>query len=285
MIEMAQTEHQGLYQRSFAGDSYNTAVYLARAGYRVSYMTRLGADDFSDQIVQELLAEGIGTQWVERSEQAGPGLYTIRNDDNGERAFHYWRANSAATDLFKHPQTGFDCDVFYFTGITLAVTRQYRDNLLNLLARLRASDCKIVCDPNFRPELWSSVTQAKEYLQAVLPYCDLLLPTMDDERALYGVDTETACCERYSAHNIAELVIKGGNGIAHAFVDGETIVQPATMVEALDTTGAGDSFNAGYLSARLAGQSVAAALTAAQELAATVVQHRGAVLPRQQGVT
>ncbi len=283
MIELAPGDAPGRFVLGCAGDSYNTAIYLARAGLDVSYLTRLGDDALSRDILDRLAAERVGTDCVQRIKGRQPGLYLISNDANGERRFSYWRGEAPVRQLFDEPITLDDADVFYFTGITLAVTRSGRANFLRLLDTLRSGGCRIVFDPNFRPRLWDDVEQAREHTRAVLPYCHTVLPTLDDERALWRVQAVDDCRARYAAQGVDEIVIKGDALTTHVFTAGATHVQQAQPVHAVDTTGAGDAFNAGYLAARLKGAAVPDAVTRAQQLAATVVQHRGAILPQEQG--
>ena len=133
MLELAPTGCKHRYQRAFAGDSFNTAVYLARAGIPTRFLTRLGDDAGSTGALQVMHEEGIGSALIERDQGANIGLYLIANDESGERTFTYYRDSSPARRLFDAP-IPLEADVFYLTGITLAVTRSGRDNLLNLLS-------------------------------------------------------------------------------------------------------------------------------------------------------
>ncbi|NND68600.1 MAG: sugar kinase [Halioglobus sp.] len=283
MIELAAGEESGLYALGFAGNSFNTAIYLARAGLDVSYLTRLGDDALSRDIVATLTDENVGTDRVQYSKDRQPGLYLISNDADGERHFSYWRDTAPVRELFDAPVSLNDADVFYFTGITLAVTRSGQTHLLQLLDALRARNCRIVFDPNFRPRLWDGIEQAREHTRAILPFCHTVLPTLDDERELWNVAGVDDCRALYADLGVEEIVIKGDDLTTHFFAAREEYMQAAAPVHALDTTGAGDSFNAGYLTARLQGANARDAITQAQELSAAVVQHRGAILPRNQG--
>jgi 2-dehydro-3-deoxygluconokinase len=280
MVELAGTGGAGVYRQGFAGDSYNTAIYLAREGLEVDYLTRLGDDSFSDAIFAELHEEGVGTGGIRRVAGRQPGLYIINNNEEGEREFHYWRDTSPARELFDQPLVLEPCRVYYFTGITLAVTRSGIENLTALLAGLKKLNTRIVFDPNYRPRLWQSVSQARESYREVLPYCDTVLPTLEDDGALWGIATPEESARIYRDYGASEIVVKGSGLVAHAFFGSETERRQAEMVKAVDTTGAGDSFNAAYLAARLRGSSVEAAIAAGQLLAAKVVQHRGALIPR-----
>src|SRR4030081_3304031 len=104
MIELKQAGG-GLYSRGYVGDTLNTAVYLARLGVAVDYITALGDDTLSDEMVAGWAAEGVGTSRVSRLPGKLPGLYMIQTDDNGERRFLHWRESAAARSLMYLPET------------------------------------------------------------------------------------------------------------------------------------------------------------------------------------
>ncbi|MYM62800.1 sugar kinase [Pseudomaricurvus sp. HS19] len=279
MVEFA--SGGGAWQQAYGGDTYNTAIYMARAGMDVEYMTALGDDHFSAEILAALAREQVGSGLIPRLPGRQPGLYTIHNQPDGEREFRYWRGRSPARELFDEPVELVDVpDIFYFSGITLAVTRSGLDNLVQLIAGLRRRGCQIVFDPNYRPRLWSGVEEARSCYEAVLGHCDMVLPTLDDETQLWGIDSAEACRDFYRAQGVQELVIKVPGPACQVWMGDSSYFQPAEAVDAVDTTGAGDSFNAAYIASRASGESVATAVSRAQQLAAQVVMHRGAVLPR-----
>lgn len=282
MVELAREAGGDTYRLAYAGDSFNTAVYMARRGIEVSYLTRLGDDAHSERIIAVLHDEGIDTSLIVRDTGRSPGLYLIENDAAGERQFSYWRDSSPARELFDAMPAIPVPGLFYFTGITLAVTRSGVEALGDLLTRLRAAGCMIVFDPNYRPRLWQDSAQARDHYRMVLPLCDTVLPTLEDDRALWELGSAAESQAFYSGFGAAEVVVKGDELLASAWHAGEVWEHKAEPVAALDTTGAGDSFNAAYLAARLAGQSPPEAIVEAQALAATVVQTRGAIAPREQ---
>lgn len=283
MVEMAALGEGGLYQCGTAGDTYNTAVYLARAGLDVSYLTRLGDDAHSDAIVHAMASEGIDTSEVDRATARQPGLYLIDNDASGERHFTYWRGQAPVRELFAQPLRLAAPDAFYFTGITLAVTRDGSANLHSLLEQLRDRGTRVAFDPNYRAHLWDSPAQARAAIEAILPLVDIALPTLEDETALWGIDAPEDCAAHFTGHGVGEVVIKGP-ALTGLVYEGPVLraQRRAEPTRATDTTGAGDAFNAGYLALRLPGAGAAQALDNAQQLAARVVQHRGAILPRDE---
>ena len=269
------------YRLSAAGDTFNTAVYLARSGIPTEYLTCLGDDPVSSTLLASLAEEGIAADRIKTLPGRSAGIYLVSNEPDGERHFTYWREQSAARSLFEEPIELPGVSGFYFSGITLAIARNGIENLLHLLASLSESSCAIYFDPNYRPALWDDANQAREIVRRVLPFCNAVFPTLEDERLLWGVDSVESCRDFYGQEGIGEIVVKAPDLTAHAWMSDEYVCRQAARVQPLDTTGAGDAFNAGYLSVRLTGGDVESALGAAQALSALVVQHQGAILPRQ----
>jgi 2-dehydro-3-deoxygluconokinase len=126
MMELVENA-DGTLTRSFGGDTLNTALYLARLGVPTEYITALGVDPFSDEMVRAWACEGIGTLGVVRLQGHLPGLYLIRTDKAGERAFFYWRDNAPVRQLFNIPETPavqaalLAADLIYLSGISLSL--------------------------------------------------------------------------------------------------------------------------------------------------------------------
>lgn len=290
MIELQQRA-DGSLQQSFGGDTLNTAVYLSRAmadKAQVDYVTALGDDSFSDAMCKIWRSEGIGLDLVQRLPGRLPGLYCIQTDANGERRFLYWRNEAAVRDCFTTPAAEPilaalpDYDVLYFSGITLAVLgMQGRARLIKTLSEARQRDARIVFDNNYRPRLWASVEEARAAYRSVLPYVDLALLTVDDEQALYGFADAQEVFAAYAEFGTPEVVLKRGAEACLIRCQGEAFEVPAQKVDkVVDTTAAGDSFSAAYLSRRLIGGSPAEAAQAGHELASRVIQVPGALIPR-----
>jgi 2-dehydro-3-deoxygluconokinase len=271
----------------FGGDTLNTAVYMARLGASVDYVTALGDDPHSDRMVAAWQNEGVGCDLVARIPGRVPGLYMIETDDKGERRFLYWRDQAPARELFTLPTAegmmerlmGFG--MLYLSGISLAIWGETgRAVLLPFLDRFRADGGLVAFDTNWRPRLWPDIDTARAAYEAMYARSDILLPGVEDIRALHGDADESAVLNRMTGYGTREVILKREPPGCLVISDGQTVPVPALKnVTVVDTTAAGDSFAAGYLSRRTALGPVAAAKVASQ-LAACVIGHRGAIIPR-----
>ncbi len=276
-------------QQSFGGDTLNTALYLSRLmtnAAEVTYVSALGTDTVSQGMLERWRTEGIDTSCVLRDSSRLPGLYWIEVDAHGERKFLYWRGQSAARYLLQHPD--FEhvrerlhiASVVYLSGISLAVLpADDRRRLIDVLTQLAADNVDIVLDTNYRPALWSSCAEAQIAISTLLPMTRVVFATFDDERQLWGDDSALSSITRLHEAGARAVVIKtGAEGCI--FSDGRLTKVPARLVgNVVDTTAAGDAFNAGFLAAWLTGESPAACCRAGNALASCVIQHRGAIIP------
>ena len=287
MIELSQLDPlSGQAHVGFAGDTLNTAVYLARLRPGVSYLTNVGTDAFSTRMLAMFAAEGIECGLIGRHETRLPGIYAIEVDASGERSFRYWREASAARTLFTGVGPGLDdlagFQVIYLSGITLAILAQpQRADLIARLGALRAAGCQIVFDSNYRPRLWPDESSARGAFDAMWAACSLALPSFDDEERLYPGSTPGQVIDRIAALGAPEIVLKNGAAGPLIRLDGrqvQCVLPRADRV--VDTTGAGDSVNAGYLAARLGGAGPVGAAAAGHRLACHVIAHPGGVIPK-----
>lgn len=275
---------------SFAGDTFNTAVYLARLGAATDYVTILGDDTYSDQILALMEREGIGHGAVGRLAGTSPGLYMISNTADGERTFSYWRDQAPARQLFASDEAAAaltdqlaGCDTLYVSGITLAIIPpEARRRLVGFLKAFRARGGTVAFDSNYRSRLWSSRDEAQQAILALMHQADIALLTLDDEKLLCDDDSVDACQERYEECGLRELVLKRGAQEVIVITPESRMAVPVPPVkDVLDTTGAGDTFNAGYMAARLRGESPVDAAREGIRCAGIVIRHRGGVIDRE----
>lgn len=294
MLEL-QGQAFGEMRQTYGGDTLNTAVYLARCGgsrLRVDYATALGDDPMSQGMLDRWAAEGVGTSLVRRLPGRMPGLYLIEVAPGGERSFHYWRDRAAARDHFDTSagdtpleQAASTIDALYVSGISLAIVGEAgRARLIALAQRLRSQGRHVVFDNNYRPRLWPDRATARQAFDAAMAVSSIALVTLDDEMALDGSSDADAVLAALAARGLPECVVKQGPEPTRVRSAGQadwTLVATERVERVVDTTAAGDSFAAAYLAARLTGASPAQAAAAGNRLAARVVQHRGAVIPRE----
>lgn len=270
-----------------AGDTFNTLWALRAllpAEQKADYVSAFGDDPFSQQQLAFFAENGVGVAASPSIPGARPGLYAITLE-GAERSFTYWRADAAARRLADDPQTLAKSlenrALVYFSGITLAILDDKpRQTLIKALATARAAGSLIAFDPNYRPRLWASQQAAQDAISKALAVTDIALPTFPDEATLYGDASSAATADRLLAAGVKEIVVKDGAEPALVTSEIERETVPAIHVEnPVDTTGAGDSFNGGYLAARLLGHAPADAARRAHKVAAGVVQVRGALAP------
>ncbi|WP_374468934.1 sugar kinase [Phenylobacterium sp.] len=287
MVELSLGEG-GAGRIAYAGDTFNTAVYLSRLGHDVAYATAVGADDpFSRAILALMAEESIADDLALRIDGRLPGLYAIERDASGERRFFYWRNEAAVRDYFDRVDVDglraafLGADMVFLSGISLAVAGERgRAVLSELLADARAAGVAVGFDPNYRPRLWTDAAQAKAAAEAVIPSCTHVSVSGPDAEALCGVSAE-AVAQAWSAHG-AEVIRREEDRTVAIHADGAADILPPGpgAAKVVDTTGAGDSFNGGYLAARLAGASAREAVEAGRRLAGVVVGHPGAIIPK-----
>ena len=284
MVELREAA-DGRLTRGWGGDTLNTAVYLARLGVPVDYITALGDDPWSDEMVAGWQAEEVGIGHVVRLPGRLPGLYVIQTDAHGERRFSYWRDLAPARDLFALPETEAVVDALgtyrwlYLSGITLSLYGAAgRARLFEALDRARARGARLAFDTNFRLRGWPDRELARAAFLEAARRAAIVLASTEDLQLLFD--------EPYPAQFIAcaqatELVLKLPEQACRILTPGlDSIVAAEPVAEVVDTTAAGDSFAAAYLASRLGGGDPLSAARAGHRLAGAVVAHPGAIIPR-----
>ena len=285
MIEMSGGEDRQ-YRLGYAGDTLNTSWYMrALLGddWSVDYFTALGDDRYSGEIRSFLDANNIGTGHIGTIKGRRPGLYMI-HQEKGDRHFTYWRDTSAAKLLAEDKDAlnaALDgASMVYFSGITLAILHpRARGRLLGAIVKARDAGAKVAFDPNVRPALWTNARVMGSMLTAAASLCDIVLPTHSDEAPIFGDKSVEDTAERYLELGVEEVVVKDGADPALIATVSERVnVGPKPGAVVVDATGAGDSFNGAYLSARLAGKSLQEAAEAAHRVAGIVIGQKGALV-------
>ncbi|MEM5474100.1 sugar kinase [Hoeflea sp. AS60] len=285
MVEMAPTE-SGDYHLGFAGDTLNTAWYARHKlgpDWDVAYLTAVGQDAVSERMIDFIRKAGIRTDLIQTLPDRTVGLYLIQLD-NGERSFAYWRSDSAArklaSDLDALKAALETAGVIFFSGITLAIlSPQDRITLLDAIAEARANGATVAFDPNLRPRLWDNPETMRDAVMSAAAVSDILLPSFEDEATAFGDATTEDTARRYAGAGAGLVVVKNGGREMVALDNGEIErVTPSLITSVVDSTAAGDSFNAAFLASYLKSGELVAAITAGIDLAARVLTRRGALI-------
>jgi 2-dehydro-3-deoxygluconokinase len=273
------------WKLGYGGDTLNTAIHLARAGHDTAYLTAIGTDPLSAELKAEWAAEGLDTSLVLTHPLRSTGLYAIKTDAAGERSFSYWRDTSAAREMFALPEMAEaltiaeQADLLCFSLVSLAVLPpDGRAALLELTRKVRARGGKVAFDGNYRPRLWASADEARKARDAAIACADIGLPTLEDETLLSGEPDADAVARHWAGLGCTETIVKlGPDGCRLS--DG-SVLGPPQCLNPVDTSGAGDAFNAGYLAARITGIAEAEAAAAGHALAGWTIMRPGAIPPR-----
>ncbi|MDP5084001.1 MAG: sugar kinase [Yoonia sp.] len=286
MAELAPLGQPDEFKLGFAGDTFNTAWYLARVApdIDVSYLTAVGDDAISQNMRAFMRKSQINDAHVQVIAGKTVGLYLIHLN-NGERSFSYWRDSSAARALAANPallnQAMQDADLIYYSGITLAILDpRSRETLFKALNKARAEGKTIAFDTNLRPRLWASAEEMKTTVMTAASKSDLVLPSFEDEAAWFGDRNSLETLERYEKVGARQVVVKNSAEpvkFLQGHKRGEIEVDPATDI--VDTTAAGDSFNAGVLAEIMRHGDMAKGISTGCRLAGHVVRHKGALVP------
>lgn len=291
MVELFKDEKTGQFYQTFGGDTFNCAVYLKRVipKAKVEYITVLGKDDFSQKMIEFFKKEDIEFNYLDFLENKNAGLYII-NTENGERSFTYYRDTSAAKELFNTKMTSkiskdlLNFNLIYFSAITLAImNKEGRKVFFEILKKARKKGVKIAFDSNYRSRLYKNKQKAKRQYLKALKHSDIFLPSIDDERELWGEKISVNdIINKASSLRCKEVVIKCGAD--NIFYRKKTLIKKRKtniIKKVVDTTAAGDSFNGTYLGNRLNKLNKKESIKKAKDVASKVIMTKGAIIPKE----
>lgn len=274
---LAAVEH---FSRASAGAELNVATGLARLGWRVGYVSRVGKDPFGDYLLATLDREGIDRSHVRADARHPTGFMLKSCEPNGrDPQIAYFRQGSAASHLGLDdvPAEGLQgLRWLHLTGISVALSDSVRALVQALVQQARAAGAAVSFDPNLRPRLWPSQTAMVSGLNAWATQADLVMPGLSEGQLLTGQTTAQDVASWYLDRGAKQVVIKlGPHGAYVADATGRATVPGFRVPHVVDTVGAGDGFAVGVLSALLDGQSLADAALRGNAIGARVVQFVG----------
>jgi 2-dehydro-3-deoxygluconokinase len=270
-------ESASAYHASIGGAESNCAIGLARLGYSVSWVSRLGRDPFGARVLKTIRGEGVDVSRFEMCDSAPTGLmFKEPGPGNTTRVFYY-RRHSAAASLRQEQFDSLSAKYLFVTGITPALSESNRKLTFDLVGRLRAAGTKVAFDPNMRFRLWSS-KEARVVFLELARNCDVLIPSLAEGEIMTGLkggDGGESMLDALLSLGPPQVVLKAGDKGAWYADGAEHGFCPCHPVPEIDPVGAGDAFCAGVLSGLLDGHPLREAVTRGAALGAFCVSTFG----------
>ncbi|MBF9061416.1 carbohydrate kinase, partial [Rhodobacterales bacterium HKCCSP123] len=227
------------------GSVFNTAVAAARLGVKTGFFSGLSTDLFGERLAAVLTAAGVDSALAARSDRPTTLAFVTLTD--GQASYAFYDENTAGrmlapADLPELPEA---VTAVFFGGISLAV--EPCAEAYAALAGRATADRLVMLDPNIRPGFIADEVRFRERMDRMLAAADVVKISDEDLAWLMG---EGALADR--AARLLEkgpaliLVTEGAEGVT-AYGAGDPLRVPARRVEVVDTVGAGDTFNAGFL--------------------------------------
>jgi fructokinase len=278
------------FTRRAGGAPANVAIALARLGERPWFLSNLSTDAFGEFLMETLATEGVPERLLTRDKDHRTTLAFVAHDESADRSFTFYRTETA--DQHIDPSVVGDDALeavswVVLGGVALA-SEPARSRLFAFVERAREHDCTVVFDPNSRPELWADAATYERTLEGMFALTDIAKVAGED---LAGTRFAAAPDSLLDAGPHTVFWTRGASG-ARVVADGRAPWGPTEhdhagyRVNSVDTTGAGDAFLAGVLSALVDGESLDEMLAFANALAALTTTESGAVgaLPDREAV-
>jgi 2-dehydro-3-deoxygluconokinase len=270
----------GMYLPGHGGDTSNCAIAAARQGASSGCLTHVGQDTFGDSFMALWMSEGVSTAEVRQVPDAHTGIYFVTHGEEGHE-FSYFRAGSACSlmtpaDLPK--ETLQSIKVLHASGISQGISESAADTVFAAMEIVRNAGGLISYDTNLRPKLWP-LPRARAIIHGAVAQCDIALPGLDDAEILTGLTDPEAIVQFYLGLGAKIVALTLGPRGTLVGTGSETRLIPGHRVEAVDATGAGDTFDGAFLSQIVNGSDPFSAAAYANAAAALSTQGYGAVAP------
>ena len=284
MIEISNTKNRS-YNQSFAGDTLNFCNYLDKKKLNAFFLSAIGKSEINQSLLDFVKSKNISTKYIKQINQFEIGLYLIKNKDNGEKQFFYWRDESAAKhyfnnidflNLYKELK---NFDYIYFSGITLSIIHISKlSNFIKLLNLLKSKKIKIVFDFNIRPSRWNK-KNLNNFLDSVLKYVDICFLSGEDMNYWKNKNNIKSYEQIVRKYKLKHSIFRKNAKFTYVFLNKTRYVFKNKLLKTVvDTSGAGDGFNAAYLSNFIVNNDPVLALKAGSSLGSKIVMKKGAIV-------
>lgn len=287
MIEFAAEKRGSLknaerFIRGFGGDTSNFAIAVARLGGQAAYLCRLAADDFGQALMDLWAREGVDTSRVIPTQNGYTAVYFTSWKEDGSHDFGYIRQGSAASmlspaDISERQFEG--VAAFHTSGITQAISPSACDASFRAIDIARQQGVLVSYDPNLRLKLWP-LGRARAVVMESVRRCDVFFPNIHEVRLLIGQEDVSAVIDHLLTAGPKIVALKlGEQGCLVGTADGTRIRVPAVRARAIDTSGAGDTFDAAFMVGLMSGWDVEKTARFAVTAAALTASGIGCVTP------
>ena len=284
MIEISNIKNS-LYNQSFAGDTLNFCNYLDKKKLNAFFLSAIGKSEINQSLLDFVKSKNISTKYIKQINQFEVGLYLIKNKDNGEKQFFYWRDESAAKhyfnnidflNLYKELK---NFDYIYFSGITLSIIHISKlNNFIKLLKLLKSKKIKIVFDFNIRPSRWNK-KNLNIFLDSVLKFVDICFLSGEDMNYWKNKNNIKSYEQIVRKYKLKHSIFRKNAKFTYVFLNKTRYVFKNKLLKTVvDTSGAGDGFNAAYLSNFIVNNDPVLALKAGSSLGSKIVMKKGAIV-------
>ena len=284
MIEISNIKNS-LYNQSFAGDTLNFCNYLDKKKLNAFFLSAIGKSEINQSLLDFVKSKNISTKYIKQINQFEIGLYLIKNKDNGEKQFFYWRDESAAKQYFNNIdflnlyKELKNFDYIYFSGITLSIIHISKlNNFIKLLKLLKRKKIKIVFDFNIRPSRWNK-KNLNIFLDSVLKFVDICFLSGEDMNYWKNKNNIKSYEQIVRKYKLKHSIFRKNAKFTYVFLNKTRYVfRNKLLKKVVDTSGAGDGFNAAYLSNFIVNNDPVLALKAGSSLGSKIVMKKGAIV-------
>lgn len=279
LMELSNTE-PGVYKEGFGGDTSNFLMAAARQGVQTAYFTQIGQDAFGNAFMKLWESENVDTSYVNRLSTAHTGLYFITYTEKGHE-FSYFRAGSAASLMAPADvpeELIAKSKLLHISGISQAISNSACDAVFEAVKLAKKHNVIVTYDPNIRLKLWS-VERARAIINATVPMCDIFMPSLEDAETLTGMSGAEKIADYYHSLGVSTVILKLGKHGVLVSANGHQEIIPGFVVDTVDQTGAGDTFDGAFCARYLKGATPMEAARYANAAAALSTRGYGAVTP------
>lgn len=264
------------FKRRAGGVELTYAVGMARLGYEVDFVTRVGNDALGLYLLDFLKQNNVNTEYINIIDNY-PTAIALKDSNPGEwPEMHYYRKSTAGStlDLKDVDRINFEhIDHLHITGIAISLSTSARKAVMQLIDEAHQRDITVSFDPNIRPQLWADEVEMKKIINGISILCDIIFPEELEAQKLLGTSDPDSIADFYLGAGVKTVVLKSGDkGIFVKNKKERFWAEPYPIVNPVDMMGAGEGFVVGVTSAIMEGRSLRHAIERGRIVAAEVVK-------------